>query len=41
VRDALKDIGYDQMLILETPSGDDPELSARNNLAFVKKIWGL
>jgi len=41
VRDALADIGYDQMLTLETPSGDDPELDARKNLAFVKKVWGL
>lgn len=41
VRDALKDIGYNHALILETPSGKDPEAEARNNLAFVKKIWNI
>jgi L-ribulose-5-phosphate 3-epimerase len=41
VKDALEEIGYDQVLILETPSGQDPEIEARKNLAFVKKIWGL
>ena len=41
VRDALEEIGYDQVLILETPSGQDPEVEAGKNLAFVKKIWGI
>jgi sugar phosphate isomerase/epimerase len=41
VKDALEDIGYDQVLTLETPPLDDPEMEARKNLAFVKKIWGL
>jgi len=41
VRVSLEDIGYDQVLTLETPSGDNPELDARKNLAFVKKVWNL
>lgn len=39
VKEALEDIGYNQVLTLETPIGDNAEMSARNNLAFVKKIW--
>jgi hexulose-6-phosphate isomerase len=41
VRDALVEIGYDQVLTLETPIMDDPEMEARKNLAFVKGIWGM
>lgn len=41
VRDALVEIGYDQVLTLETPIMDDPEIEARKNLAFVKGIWGM
>ncbi len=39
VRDALDDIGYNQILTLETPSGQNPELEARKNLAFIKSLW--
>jgi len=35
---ALKDIGYDGYLVLETPSGDDPKAAAAKNLAFTKKL---
>jgi len=41
VRDALAEIGYDQVLTLETPIMDDPEMEARKNLAFIKRIWGM
>ena len=41
VRDTLKDIGYDGALILETPSGQDPEAEAKQNLAFVRKVWNI
>jgi len=41
VRDALAEMGYDQVLTLETPTMDDPEMEARKNLAFVKELWGL
>ncbi len=40
VRDALKEIGYDRSLILETPAGQNPEVEAKRNLSFVKSIWG-
>ncbi len=39
VRNALDDIGYNQIITLETPVGQNPELEARKNLAFVKNLW--
>ena len=38
VSDAIRDIGYDGYLVLETPSGDDPKAAAAQNLAFTKKL---
>jgi len=38
VSDAVRDIGYDDYMVLETPSGDDPKASAAINLAFTKKL---
>jgi sugar phosphate isomerase/epimerase len=38
VNDAIRDIGYDGYLVLETPSGDDPKAAAAQNLAFTKRL---
>lgn len=38
VRQAIKDIGYDGYLVLETPSGDDPKIAAASNLGFTKSL---
>ncbi len=38
VSDAIRDIGYDGYLVLETPGGNDPKASAAQNLAFTKKL---
>jgi sugar phosphate isomerase/epimerase len=38
VSDAIRDIGYDDYMVLETPSGNDPKASAAINLAFTKKL---
>lgn len=38
VKQAIKDIGYDGYLVLETPSGDDPKAVAAKNLAFTKNL---
>ena len=35
---ALKAIGYDGWIILETPPGDDPVASAKANLAFLRNV---
>lgn len=35
---ALKVVGYDGWVILETPAGDDPVASAKANLAFVRNL---
>jgi sugar phosphate isomerase/epimerase len=35
---AIREIGYDGYLVLETPSGDDPKAAAAQNLAFIKKL---
>ena len=36
---AIAEIGYDGWLVLETPSGDDPVASARENLAFTRTLY--
>jgi sugar phosphate isomerase/epimerase len=38
VSDAIRDIGYDGYLVLETSPGDDPKAAAAQNLAFTKKL---
>lgn len=38
VSDALRDIGYDGYIVLETPTGDDPKAANARNLAFIKKL---
>lgn len=38
VSDAIRDIGYDGYIVLETPTGDDPNAANAQNLAFVKKL---
>ncbi|MBN1672715.1 MAG: sugar phosphate isomerase/epimerase [Kiritimatiellae bacterium] len=36
---AIREIGYDGWLTLETPTGDDPKPSARKDLAFMKALF--
>jgi len=36
---ALRDIGYDGYLVLETPATDNPRRAAEHNGAFVRKLW--
>jgi L-ribulose-5-phosphate 3-epimerase len=36
---AIRDIGYDGWLVLETPSGDDPLASGRRNLDFARRAF--
>jgi sugar phosphate isomerase/epimerase len=38
VSDAIRDIGYDDYMVLETPGGNDPKASAAINLAFTRKL---
>jgi len=38
VSDAIRDIGYDGYIVLETPVGDDPNADNAQNLAFIKKL---
>lgn len=38
---ALRAIGYDGWIILETPAGEDPMTNARANLAFARNLLGL
>jgi sugar phosphate isomerase/epimerase len=38
ISNAIRDIGYDDYMVLETPSGDDPKSSAIINLIFTKKL---
>ena len=35
---AIRDIGYDGYIVLETPAGDDPRAAHAQNLAFVRKL---
>ena len=35
---AIRDIGYDGYIVLETPTGDDPGAANAQNLAFIKKL---
>jgi sugar phosphate isomerase/epimerase len=35
---AIRDIGYDGYIVLETPTGDDPNAANAQNLAFIKKL---
>jgi sugar phosphate isomerase/epimerase len=37
---ALRDVGYDGWLMLETSAGDDPIGSARRNLAVLRRYFG-
>jgi len=38
VNDAMKEIGYDGYIVLETPTGDDPNAANAQNLAFIRKL---
>ena len=38
--EALRAVGYDDYLTLETPSGDDAEAEASKNLEFLRKLIG-
>jgi sugar phosphate isomerase/epimerase len=38
VSEAIKAIGYDDYMVLETPSGNDPKASAAQNLALTKQL---
>jgi sugar phosphate isomerase/epimerase len=40
VHSALKAVGYDGWLVLETPAGSDPLASAKRNVEFVRKLIG-
>ena len=35
---AIREIGYDGYIVLETPTGDDPKAANAQNLAFIKKL---
>ena len=35
---AIREIGYDWYIVLETPTGDDPKAANAQNLAFIKKL---
>ena len=35
---AIRDIGYDGYIVLETPTGDDPNTANAQNLAFIKNL---
>jgi len=35
---AIREIGYDGYIVLETPTGDDPGAANAQNLAFIKKL---
>ncbi len=35
---AMREIGYNGYLVLETPTGDDPNVANAQNLAFIKKL---
>jgi L-ribulose-5-phosphate 3-epimerase len=37
-KQAMRDIGYDGYLVLETPSGDNPKDAAARNLAFTRDL---
>ena len=38
VGDAIRDLGYDGYLMLETPPGDNPRANAAKNLDFVREL---
>ena len=38
VSDAIREIGYDGYIVLETPTGDDPNTANAQNLAFIKRL---
>ena len=38
VSDAIREIGYDGYIVLETPTGDDPNAANAQNLAFIKNL---
>ncbi len=38
VNEAIRDIGYDGYIVLETPTGDDPRAANAQNLAFIRKL---
>lgn len=38
VGQAIREIGYDGYLVLETPRGDDPEAMAKRHLRFMKEL---
>ena len=38
---AVKDIGYDGWLILETASPNDLEADTRRNIAYLKRVFGI
>lgn len=35
---ALREIGFDRWIVLETPTGDDPAAANARNLAFIRKL---
>lgn len=37
--EAVKEVGYDGYLVLETPRGSDPKKSAAQNLSFTRKLF--
>ncbi len=38
VSDAIREISYDGYIVLETPTGDDPNAANAQNLEFIKKL---
>jgi sugar phosphate isomerase/epimerase len=39
IAEAIRGVGYDGYLVLETEAGDDPAANAARNLAFVKNLF--
>ena len=39
--EAIKEIGFDGYLVLETPATDNPPKAAEKNLAYLKKYIGI
>lgn len=39
VGDAIRSVGYDGWLVLETPTGEDPDVGNRRNLLYAKALF--
>lgn len=41
VGDAIRSIGYDGWLVLETPTGEDPDVGNKRNLHYTKELFSV